>query len=253
MNIKQKITALLTAAVFSLTATLSHSQVVANLDDLHYWGSGTNRIGFVAYWDDSKTPNGLAWGYKWSGTKTVADMLLDLAAAADSRLFLRIDSSTPFGLALFGVGYQTGNATFGVSGAKDPAGNPVTPIFTSGVDDLNTSLSTEAPSSSISANPANSVDRYQEGWLDNGYWELFHSGNSSTTLDPSYTFPTTWTSSWVGSSLTLVNDAWVAYTKSKPDYSPNSPTTDVVAAVPEPGSVVLILLGLGALAHRRRR
>jgi hypothetical protein len=197
-------------AALLLTAGHCHAALVTNLDDLNYWGSGPNRAGFVVYWNDSKTPDALAWGYRWSGTQTLADMMLFLAAN-DPLLFMRIDSATPFGLALYGIGYQTGAAPFGVTGAQDTAGNPVTPVFISGVDDMNTNPAAfESPLSSAATTPANAADRYREGWLDNGYWELFHSGTSNNALQASYTLPTTWTSSFVGSSVTLVNDSWAA-------------------------------------------
>ncbi len=229
--------------VLACWAGKSWGQFVANLDDLNYWGSGNNTSAFVVYWNDSKSPDALAWGYKWDGTQTVYDMLVFLAHN-DPRLFARIDSATSFGAAIFGIGYQTGSAPFGVTGAVDTAGNPVTPGFTAGINDLNTNPAvTEAPLSSTTAAPANAADRYVEGFNDNGYWELFHSGTDAFNLQPSYTLPTTWTSSWVGASITLVNNGWAAFSITQPDFTSNPPTAAVVAAIPEPSVGLLAFLG----------
>jgi hypothetical protein len=220
---------------------------VADLDGLNYWGTGTNRAAFVVYWNDSKSPDALAWGYRWSNPgETVADMLLFMTAN-DPRLFARIDSSATYGLALFGLGHQTGSPAFGVTGAQDANGDPVTPAFVNGINDLNTiPLTTEAPPSSAGAAPSNASDRYAEGWNDNGFWELYHSGTDNFALQSSFALPTTWTASWVGSSVVLVDGAWAAFSISDPDFASNPPTAGVQAAIPEPSS--LLLTGLGALA-----
>lgn len=226
-------------------------QLVSDLDDLIYWGTGTNRAAFVVYWNDSKSPDALAWGYRWSGTQTVEDML-GFLAANDPRLFARIDSSTGFGLGVFGLGYQTGAAAFGVTGAQDPGGNAVTPAFISGIDNLNTNPSgTESPFSSLNAEPLNSADRYKEGWNDNGFWELFHSGTDNFELQASFTLPTTWTSSFVGAGVELVNESWAAFSITQADFSSNPPTATVTAAVPEPSTFLLI--GLGSLVFLIRK
>jgi hypothetical protein len=242
----------LLAAVL-MTAGGSWAQLVGDLDDLNYWGTGANRAAFVVQWNDSKSPDALAWGYRWDGTQTVTDMLLFLAAN-DPRLFARIDSATGFGLGIFGLGYQTGSATFGLTGAVDVLGDPVPPVFIAGVDDLNTNpASTQSPASSTFVAPLNAVDRYSEGWNDNGFWELYHSGSSNSALEASFSLPATWTASWVGSSVTLVDESWAVFSISNPDFSSNLPTSNVVAAIPEPSSFLLVGLGAWLLALRRRK
>lgn len=240
-------------AAVLVTAGGAWAQLVGDLDDLNYWGSGANRAAFVVQWNDSKSPYALAWGYRWSGTQTVADMLVFLAAN-DPRLFARIDSATGFGLGIFGLGYQTGSAAFGVTGAEDILGNPVTPVFVAGVDDLNTDpATTQAPASSAGTAPLNPADRYAEGWNDNGFWELYHSGTSNFVLEASFALPTTWTASFVGAGVTLVDDSWAVFSISNPDFSSNLPTTDVFVAVPEPSSALLLMVcALAALFLRRR-
>lgn len=247
---KKSLIAVLAVLVSVMTGNI-FAQVVTDLDDLEYWGTGPNRTAFVVYWNDSKSPDGLAWGYQWSGSQTVADMLLFLAAN-DPRFFARIDSATGFGVGIFGLGYQTGSAPFGVTGAQDTSGNPVTPVFTSGIEDLNDNpTTTQAPFSSASAAPLNASDRYKEGWNDNGFWELYHSGISDSLLQPSYALPTSWTASVIGSGVALVDGAWAAFSISEPDFSSNPPSANVFAAIPEPGACGLLLLGAGMLYWRR--
>jgi hypothetical protein len=246
---KQSFFALL--AAITLLAGNAFAQIV-NLDSLNYWGTGPNRTALIIQWNDSKSPTALAWGYKWSGSQTAGDMLTFLAAN-DPLLFMRIDSATSLGPAFFGFGYQTGSAPFGVTGAKDTDGNPVTPVFTAGVDDLNTNpYTTQAPTSSTAAAPLNLGDRYVEGWIDNGFWEMFHSGTSNTVLQASYAYPTTWTSSWVGAGVTLVNDSWVAYSFNPGVSIGVTNSLFVTAAIPEPSSFALIALGAGVFVWYRR-
>ena len=54
--------------------------------DIAYWiGSGENEAIFIVSWDASTPAQSLAWGYRWNGTKTAAQMLTEIDSA-DSRL-----------------------------------------------------------------------------------------------------------------------------------------------------------------------
>lgn len=226
---------------------------IANLDDLNYWGAGPNRAALVMYWNDTKSPDALAWGYQWSGTQTVADMFLFMAAN-DPKLFARIDSAVGFGVGIFGIGYQTGAAAFGVTGAEDVAGNPVTPVFSSGVDDMNTNpASTQAPASSTGVAPLNTADRYKEGWNDTGFWEMYNSGSDNSAIQSSFALPATWTSSFIGAGTELVDGGWAAFSITDTSFNSNPPTANVFAAIPEPTSWVLVGLGLWVLLLRRKK
>lgn len=239
----------LALALLGSTLAIGRSQTVTGLDSLNYWGTGTNHAGLVISFNDGKTNSTIAWGFAWNGTASVASMLTSLAAA-DPRLFARIDSATGFGLGIFGLGYDAnGNGIFSVTGAENPLGNPTTPVFTAGISDLNTNSTTvQAPASSVGAAPGEIADHYTEGWNDNGFWELFTGGASSV-------YPTTWTSSMTGATDTnLVNNGWFALSISNSDFSSNIPGA-AVAAVPEPDSVALVAGagGLLLLWSRRRR
>jgi len=213
-------------AAFSALALLAtaHSQTVSTTSDIGYWGSGTNHAALVICMNDGKANSTLVWGYSWTGTATVWDMLTALAAA-DPRLFIRIDSATSFGGALFGIGYDANNdSIFSVTGAEDTSGNPVTPVFTFGISDMSTSSSSaEAPASSSGTAPGETADHYAEGWMDNGFWELFTGSSGSP-------YPATWTSNSSGASATtLVNNGWYAFSITAADYTSNTPGSAVAA------------------------
>jgi hypothetical protein len=242
-------------AASTLLAGNVFAQLVTNFDDLNYWGTGTNRTALVIQWNDSKSPDALAWGYRWSGTETVADMILFLAEN-DPRFFARIDSNgSGFGAAFFGFGYQTGSAAFGVTGAVDELGNPVDPlVFVDGINDLNTSASsTEAPAGSETAVPINAADRYVEGWWDNGFFSFYNSGTDINALTASFALPSSWAFSNLGaSSVYLVDEGWAAFSFA-PGFVPVGVSSTVTAAIPEPSSIALFGLGAGVLLWYRRR
>lgn len=248
-------------ALSGMMATAAEAVTVGDLDDLHYYGTGASRAALVVDWNDGKSGEVLAWGFRWDGTVTgmltVDDMLLALVAQ-DPKLFLRIDSSGLFGFALFGIGYQSGAAAFGVTGAQDPLGDPVTPVFANGISDTNAIPNiNDDPASSVDASPLNAADHYAEGWVDNGYWELFLSGTDANhaTAEASFTYPTDWTSGWFGAGGTsLVDGAWFAFSKAPPDWSSIPPGPAQTA--PEPGSAMLLVLAAGgwvALGRRQAR
>lgn len=242
---KKQIFALLTAIVL-LVAGNSFGQVVGNLDDLNYWGTGSNRSVLVVDWNDGKVNEVLAWGFRWDGpAPTVGNMLISLAAA-DPRLFFRMDTDASFGIALYGIGYQTGATPFGVTGAQDTTGASVTPSFVSGINDMNLiSGTTDAPLSSALAAPLNAVDHYSEAWNDpDRYWTLFLSGSGSypTSASASYSYPA-WTEAGAGlSGVTLDDGGWYSLSYSDPGWTPVTPGA-AVAAVPEPGSAALCICG----------
>ena len=77
---KQLLVLLFAATIFAVGN--GYGQVV-DLDDLNYWGTGSNRSALVVDWNDGKTNETLAWGFRWDGpAPTVGDLLGSLAAVA---------------------------------------------------------------------------------------------------------------------------------------------------------------------------
>ena len=238
-----------------LATTLQvRAQVIYGFNDIVAWaGTGANQSALVIQWNDTKSPVALTWGFRWDtgAAPTVNDMLLRVMQA-DVGLFARGDSATQYGAAAYyGLGYSQ-SGTLAVTGAQDPGGNSTAVVFVNGFSDMNVSSNaTEAPWSSTGARPANSANRYQEGWWDNGYWAQL-DGVSGTSYSSA-----AWTASWTGTSESLVNNGWYGFTFGGVDSDYNStaplPAT-IYAAVPEPVTLPLMLLAAGIiLLYARKR
>ena len=73
---------------------------------IEYWvGNGNNKVILAVNWADTV----LAWGYRFNGEKTVADMMTDIASA-DPRF-----SYTTSGSMLSDINFTAGNRTFGIA------------------------------------------------------------------------------------------------------------------------------------------
>jgi len=245
MKINRNVATLLVAF-----CTLAHTQAapVTDFSDLNFWGSGSNQSGLIINWDDGSTSESMAWGFNWSGPATMADMIQSLAAE-DSRLFARLDSTTAFGLSLFGLGYEKGASSFGITGATADGGASADPVtFVNGVDDLNTNnADTEEPDSSVGSVASNSGDLYLEGWLDTGFWGS-SNGGVSTSLPTSVD----WTANGGATATTLQNDGWYAFIY-KPGFAgDNVPNGPITQAIPEPSTILMLVAGLGVISWLRR-
>jgi len=70
------------AAAIHLSLITAGAQVIADLDDILFWtGTGANRAGLVIDFNDGETKESFAWGFRWDGTATGAEMLTAVAAA----------------------------------------------------------------------------------------------------------------------------------------------------------------------------
>ena len=180
-----------------LSCPSAHAGPVTSLDDIEFWvGTGANRSALVLDWQGNSTlDNALAWGFRWDGTATGADMFTAIVAA-DPRLYAKVGSLGGFGIGVFGLGYDTnGDGAFAL--------------------DDDTVFDDQGLANSGPADGAESIDPedfYQEGWLISGYWNY---GSAATSPFAGGT----WTPAASGiSSRTLTNNSWdsLAFT---PTYS----------------------------------
>lgn len=206
--------------------------VVDSFDDIEYWvGSGVNRAAFVVDWNSGTITESYAWGYRWDGSKTGEDMFRAVVAA-DPRLFAKI-SVFGWGSAANGIGYDANdNGVFATS--------PAAPFDANGISE-------SGPDDGSVAQDAG--DLYAEGW-NTGYWSYWlNNGNPYSGGS--------WDSGMEGFSTRVLTDgAWDGWSF-HPGFTgpaPSIPTAAQVAAVPEPNSLTLLLVGsAGAMVVRRRK
>lgn len=218
--------AVLTACI---TNTLLGSIVTDQSDVLFVVGSGTHRANLVIDFQDGKTPESFAWGFRFDGADVSgADMLLAVAAA-DSRLTVASGGSAENGFFVNSISYDDGTDThtdtsFGYFLAGGSAGDDT--VGPGGIPTPVTGGGTVLPSSwTLSPTGSSDVSFDETGrLLTDGAWDAWSVG--AWTEDP----PGTWN-------------------------PPPAPSGDVFAAIPEPSVAVLILLGtaLGVRLLRHRR
>ncbi len=197
------------------------------LSDINLWaGAGANRAALVIDWNDGKTNESVAWGYRWDGAATGEDMLLAIVAA-DPNLYARV-AVFGFGAAAVGLGLDTDADGFGVTNATvfDGAG-----------------LSTQGPSDG--GGPTDPDDHYVEGW-NTGFWQYFIADDSPYDTGA-------WAAAQTGlSGRSLADGGWngLSFAPGFTGPDPGEP----VAAVPGVGTAVLAGVGaFGPACVRRRR
>lgn len=197
------------AAFAALTAASVAATPVQSFDDITMWiGTGSNRAALVIDWNDGSTTESYAWGFRWNGTATGADMLRAIAGFIGT-------NSTP--------------AT--ADGTGDPALTLYTQTF-AGFGDTVFQLNYLA---------------HAEGGFEPdaaGFWGYYVGDRSNL-------FPEEWEFSEFGmEDRQLSNNDWDGWSWA-PDFDGAAPDQPV-AAVPEPGILVLFALGAGALLWYRR-
>jgi len=227
------------------SAQLVSAQALFELDDLTYYGTGTNRAGFVIDWNNGDTNEVVAFGYMWSaGGATMEDLISEVASAASSDLFVRWDSDAGLGAFLFGLGLQNGVATFDVTGAVDSVGDPVPSNFVNGIWDINTGGTGWEPPAAFTGQAANVGDFYTEGFG----WSSYVAGSApdftTSVSQTSLVSPSAWTKTSLGiSSVGLVDEGWYGFGW---DRAPNT--------IPEPGTLALLAASItGWFVIRRFR
>lgn len=238
----------LTCAAVALVVFLSllpgQAANAALIDDIEFWvGEGENRAGMIFDWNDGKSPEALAWGYRWDGDATVFDMLtavagrtvykqansdtlIDEFSGADERLFLRL-SMFDFGDTIFGIGYDL-----------DGDGG----TFTDGSEGMPTGAASDPD------------DHYFEGWFDasSAFWLSSISRDAGATFGDFATPQTPLTDeqlmAWaVDPMFTFASFPDNIVPAPAPSSTPGSP------GVPEPATMVLLLSSAGLMLRRGRR
>jgi hypothetical protein len=135
--------------LFSVTAA-ADGATVSSMGDVQFWvGSGANQAALVIDWNDGKSPESLAWGFRWDGSAT-GQTMLDAIKSADPRL-----TQTPGGggpATVYGLGFDVDGDGFAINGSGD------------------------------TATPSDPDDHYRAGWFSSGFWTYWVNNSGQTTL-----------------------------------------------------------------------
>jgi hypothetical protein len=200
---------------------------VNGLADLILWaGSGEHEAGFVLQFSETENPTAVAWGYRWSGSATVEEMIFAIAGTTT----ITNGSSPPAGLdGRLAVVAQF--FSFGVSGGN----------FINSISYDQTGL--PAPWSQAGRQIVND-------WEETGTYPAFYF---KADADGSFGSPTMeFEAADVGiSDLSLVSGGWYGFVQGS--GSETFSFTQPVAAVPEPGTWALAAAAAAVAAARLRR
>ncbi len=205
-------------------------------NSIQFWvGSGTNEAAFEIDWNNGASNAAKIWGYRWNGPATGGQML-DAIVAADPRLYAEVSGSSPYGPALFGLGFQvSGDGDFPLSPSLSFDSEHLAYTNYDGVDDNRTVV--------------DAGDFWQEGWYTAGYWSYWLSTDSRLSTNYS-----DWDYSDVGmTDRVLANgdvDGW-SFSYNFEDSTPAVPIPASSFSGPEIGAA----LGVGtfALAGLRKK
>lgn len=229
MNTNQTRPLALTIAI-AAALTTSQTTLAVSLDDIQLWaGSGNNRAAVVIDWNSGSNPESFVWGYRWDGTASGIDMI-QAVVAADPRLHAHF-SDFSFGRSLLGIGYDLNNdGAFTV----DPALS---------FDSSGLAIGSGSANANDARTATDSADLYREGW-NSGFWAYYLKSDGSED----------WSSALTGSAdRTLLDGAWDGYSFAAA-FNSSVPDSPVVAAIPEPAPLSLLLAGFLTFGlHTRTR
>ncbi len=162
---------LINTLLLFFVASTTWAESVSTFDDIDYWiGQGANHAALVIDWDHaSAVDEALVWGYRWDGSATGEDMLLDILES-DIRFFAKLSAPGSFGVALYGLGYDHNNdSQFAIS---DGTTFDADGLAFSGLPD-------NPPPAAVSTDAA---DYYAEGWFT-GFWNYGISNGNASPFD----------------------------------------------------------------------
>lgn len=162
-----------------------------SFDQIKNWsGDGTNRAAIVVQWNDSRETHATVFGYRWTGSASVADAL-NAIASENPRFYQYVMDST-YGMTLAGLGWDAdgdGDITLTVNGSTL---KPTNGTFTAtGYDDFDVAQAGDAD------------DYWQSGWMTRGYWYFWHKNSAAATFE--------YAQAGV-SGISLKDGAWVGFT-----------------------------------------
>jgi len=215
---------------FVACSSLRAATVATTADLLHIVGSGANLATLVIDFNDGTASESFAWGFRWDGEASGADMLLAIAAA-DPGLTLASSGDGDAGFFVSGIGYFDGVTNHSRSGGS----------FVTFPDDYI------------------SWGYYLAGGFAGGtpgVPDAIGGGGSS--------LPSSWTSSPSGASVDsfgtsgrlLTDGAWDTWSfgAHSEDFTHMAPPGGApLAAVPEPSVMLAIVASLGFFPRRKRR
>ncbi len=221
---------ILILAGLAACATAEAATVATTSDLLYVVGSGANLATLVIDFNDGSTIDSFAWGFRWDGEASGADMLLAITAA-DQRISLVSFGNGDSGFFFSSLSYNDGTTTH--------SGNSGT--FNTFPDDYV------------------SWGYYLSGGFADG-----PLGSPNSVSGGGSTLPTSWTSAPTGAAAEsfgvtgrlLTNGAWDVWSfgANGEDFSHLAPPSgSPAAAVPEPASGLLALGGLAVMLRRKRR
>lgn len=230
---------------------------VNNFTDILFWsGSGTNQAALVLYFNDPTygdggSPAAIAWGYRWDGVRTQADMLLSLAGqitvsgsapsppspqpGSDPRLAVDVTYFNASGL----TGYLVTSLRYDQVGLPSPWQQ---------VERVMDNTTPPPENGFVDIAPYEALSGAGNGWPAAGNFGLIaDTGISQTTLA---------NGNWYGFVEALYEVQTIEDQVNYIGFPTSSTFTQPVAAVPEPSGVALLACGgavVGAMAWRRRR
>lgn len=204
--------------LLGVTVPELRGQVIVNgYDDILFWGGlGANRSAVVVEFNSDTTPFSVAWGYRWSGEVTLQTMMFELAGIITNGPAPAPGSDPRLSLSVtdFGApGYFVDTLTYDQNG-----------------------LGGSWPGGTLSLT----------GWDGTNWNNLFVLSGTATWSPGPFDL-----SNAGMASINLVDGGWYGWVMA------NGPETynfqQPVSAVPEPSTLVLVLIGAVALFLRRRR